>query len=260
MYNKRGVWSILFFFFFLQDLNEYIRTGNTRRIIYTLKDNECRIDNCFFFFKNMADKDTTRIPREIQWPCVLYYVYLHFSALIGVHLGIFQAKWTTIFYSKYILFIFHNLYIQLLQYTFSAAVCLIHVSVLGLTAGAHRLWAHASFRANTALRGFLVFAQTLMCQVRVIIISKCFFFALIQSRFFLLGIVVRLGIRTQIAPWAFRHGKRSVQSKPRLFVCTFYEQIGVETSGSREIVKSYRCRRLGARCHCNVAKKVNVSK
>jgi len=96
----------------------------------------------FFVYKNMADKDTTRIPREIQWSNVLYYVYLHFSALIGIYLGIFQAKWTTIFYT----------------------VCLIHVSVLGLTAGAHRLWAHASFRANTALRGFLIFAQTLMCQ------------------------------------------------------------------------------------------------
>lgn len=46
----------------------------------------------------------TRIPRETQWPSVLYYLYLHFSALIGLYLAIFQAKWTTIFYSDYILF------------------------------------------------------------------------------------------------------------------------------------------------------------
>lgn len=46
------------------------------------------------------------------------------------------------------------------------AICLIYISVLGLTAGAHRLWAHASFKSHTALKTFLVFAQTLMCQVR----------------------------------------------------------------------------------------------
>jgi len=66
----------------------------------------------------MADKDT-RIPREIQWPSVLYYLYLHFSALIGLYLGIFQAKWTTIFYSNYytpriyfIYFIYFTIYSQ----------------------------------------------------------------------------------------------------------------------------------------------------
>jgi len=38
------------------------------------------------------------------------------------------------------------------------------VSVLGLTAGAHRLWAHISFKASIVLRVFLAFAQTLICQ------------------------------------------------------------------------------------------------
>lgn len=45
------------------------------------------------------------------------------------------------------------------------AICLVHISVLGLTAGAHRLWAHAGFKAHTILRIFLTFAQTLLCQV-----------------------------------------------------------------------------------------------
>ncbi|XP_025404877.1 delta(9)-fatty-acid desaturase fat-6 [Sipha flava] len=89
----------------------------------------------------MANKDT-KIPRETHWPSVLFYLYLHFSAFIGLYLGIFQVKWTTIFYT----------------------ICLIYLSVLGLTAGAHRLWAHASFKANIFLRQFLAFAQTLICQ------------------------------------------------------------------------------------------------
>lgn len=52
------------------------------------------------------------------------------------------------------------------------AICLVHISVLGLTAGAHRLWAHASFKANTALRIFLAFAQTLICQVGIFNLSS----------------------------------------------------------------------------------------
>jgi len=52
----------------------------------------------------MADKNT-RIHREIQWPSVLYYLYLHLSALIGLYLGIFQAKWTTLFYSNYCIYL-----------------------------------------------------------------------------------------------------------------------------------------------------------
>lgn len=39
------------------------------------------------------------------------------------------------------------------------------MSVLGITAGAHRLWAHATFKANIVLRAFLALGQTLMCQV-----------------------------------------------------------------------------------------------
>lgn len=50
-------------------------------------------------------------------------------------------------------------------YTIFTAICLIYISVLGLTAGAHRLWSHASYKANIFLRGFLALAQTLMCQV-----------------------------------------------------------------------------------------------
>lgn len=39
------------------------------------------------------------------------------------------------------------------------------MSVLGLNAGAHRLWAHLSFKASTVLRGFLAISQALICQV-----------------------------------------------------------------------------------------------
>lgn len=60
----------------------------------------------------MADNDT-RIPRETRWPSVLYYLYLHFSALIGLYFMVFQAKWTTIFYSNYLDFTDNYSYLYL---------------------------------------------------------------------------------------------------------------------------------------------------
>lgn len=50
---------------------------------------------------------------------------------------------------------------------FPTAVYLVHFTVLGTTAGAHRLWAHASYKAHIALRAFLALGQTLNCQVRI---------------------------------------------------------------------------------------------
>lgn len=118
----------------------------------------------------MTDKEI-RILRETRWPSVLYYLYLHFSALVGLYLAVFQAKWTTIFYSNYSYFYLFISLINIVSILNSIfliifiAICLIHVSVLGLTVGAHRLWAHISFKAATILRVFLAFSQTLICQV-----------------------------------------------------------------------------------------------
>lgn len=43
-------------------------------------------------------------------------------------------------------------------------LCLVLLAVLGLTAGAHRLWAHRSYEANTGLRVFLMLCHTLAGQ------------------------------------------------------------------------------------------------
>jgi len=39
------------------------------------------------------------------------------------------------------------------------------LSVLGATAGAHRLWAHNTYTANTPLRVFLMICHTMLGQV-----------------------------------------------------------------------------------------------
>lgn len=43
---------------------------------------------------------------------------------------------------------------------------LVLLGVLGVTAGAHRLWAHQSYKASTRLRVFLMLCQTLVGNVR----------------------------------------------------------------------------------------------
>ena len=43
---------------------------------------------------------------------------------------------------------------------------LYQLSALGITAGAHRLWSHRSYKARMPLRVFLATLQTLAIQVR----------------------------------------------------------------------------------------------
>ena len=52
-------------------------------------------------------------------------------------------------------------------YRLFPAFFVYELSCLGITAGAHRLWSHRSFKAKTPLRIFLVALQTLAMQVRV---------------------------------------------------------------------------------------------
>ena len=40
------------------------------------------------------------------------------------------------------------------------------ISAVGITAGAHRLWSHRSYKARLPLRVFLIIANTMAFQVR----------------------------------------------------------------------------------------------
>ncbi|CAH0558588.1 unnamed protein product [Brassicogethes aeneus] len=77
--------------------------------------------------------------REMDWLKVLFHLQLFISFLCSLHYLINEAYWTTTIYSIFI----------------------ILLSVLGVTAGAHRLWAHKSYTANTKLKFFLALCQTL---------------------------------------------------------------------------------------------------
>ncbi|XP_047530156.1 acyl-CoA Delta-9 desaturase-like [Vanessa tameamea] len=81
-------------------------------------------------------------PRKYVWRNIIAFTYLHIAALYGGYLFLFSAKWQTDIFA-YVLYV---------------------MSGLGITAGAHRLWAHKSYKAKWPLRLILVFFNTLAFQ------------------------------------------------------------------------------------------------
>ncbi|XP_054156835.1 acyl-CoA desaturase 1-like [Oppia nitens] len=76
---------------------------------------------------------------QIVWRNVFIMSLLHIGALYGAYLMVTAAKYQTVIA------------------WFLMVVC----SALGLTAGAHRLWSHHSYKANLSLRALLCIFQTL---------------------------------------------------------------------------------------------------
>lgn len=79
------------------------------------------------------------VPVQIVWRNVILFAYLHAASLYGVYLMFTSAMWQT------------NVF----------AVGLYIISGLGVTAGAHRLWAHRSYKARLPLRILLAFIYTI---------------------------------------------------------------------------------------------------
>ncbi|XP_044761000.1 acyl-CoA Delta-12 desaturase [Coccinella septempunctata] len=77
--------------------------------------------------------------RDVDWFLALIQIHAAFVIVVGLHVCVFQAQWKTLFFSIF-LCLFGN---------------------LGLTAGAHRLWAHQSYKASIKLKLFLALCHTL---------------------------------------------------------------------------------------------------
>lgn len=91
-----------------------------------------------------STEDLTKLSksREPNWPAVLFFIHIHLLSLYGIWLIIFQAK--------------------LLTTALLAALTLL--AILGVTTGAHRLWAHNTYKATTNLRIALMLLQTMAGQ------------------------------------------------------------------------------------------------
>ncbi|XP_050346627.1 acyl-CoA Delta-9 desaturase-like [Nymphalis io] len=83
---------------------------------------------------------------EIVWRNVILFVFLHVGGVYGAYLFLTKAMWTTRLF----------------------AVILYLCSGLGITAGAHRLWAHKSYKAKLPLRIMLTIFNTIAFQDSVL--------------------------------------------------------------------------------------------
>lgn len=79
---------------------------------------------------------------RIRWRNVILLGYLHLAALYGVYLMFTSAKLATVLYT----------------------FVLYQIGGLGITAGAHRLWAHRGYKAKWPLRVILMLFNTLSFQ------------------------------------------------------------------------------------------------
>ncbi|XP_076673235.1 acyl-CoA Delta-9 desaturase-like isoform X2 [Andrena cerasifolii] len=88
----------------------------------------------------MSTEQTKPVKKQdIKWAAVLWYIHLHVLGLYATWLLLTSAKWPTVFFT----------------------ILITSVGCLGVTVGAHRLWAHATFKASWPLRFFLMMAHTL---------------------------------------------------------------------------------------------------
>lgn len=79
---------------------------------------------------------------RLVWRNIILFAYLHLAAVYGLWLMLTSASWSTGTFA-------------MLMYSFSG---------LGITAGAHRLWAHRSYKAKFPLRVLLALFNTIAFQ------------------------------------------------------------------------------------------------
>jgi len=84
--------------------------------------------------------------RKIVWKNVYWYGVLHLAALYGFYVAVAKASWFTLIWA-YGLYFFGG---------------------LGITAGAHRLWSHRSYKAKWPVRVFLMICNCIALQNDVI--------------------------------------------------------------------------------------------
>lgn len=97
---------------------------------------------------------------ELDWFYVIFFLLLHIGAVYG--LWIPKKSYWTYFYCKSCFKSYKELYkiILLPKLVYVSA----YIISFGITAGAHRLFAHKSYKANAQLRILLIFMHTLSLQ------------------------------------------------------------------------------------------------
>ncbi|XP_065209499.1 acyl-CoA Delta-9 desaturase-like [Planococcus citri] len=92
-----------------------------------------------------APKPTREYKIQLVWESIIFYPYIHLAALYGAYLALTSAKLST------------NIWAFLLYFA----------SGFGVTAGAHRLWTHRSYKAKWPLRVILIIFNSIAFQHNV---------------------------------------------------------------------------------------------
>jgi stearoyl-CoA desaturase (delta-9 desaturase) len=103
-----------------------------------------RNNNSVFIAESETEKSKTSVNYKVVlvWRNITLMLILHISAIYGIYIGVFRAKWETILFT-YVISI---------------------LSSIGVQAGTHRLWCHRSYKAKLPLRIFLAIFQTMALQ------------------------------------------------------------------------------------------------
>lgn len=90
-------------------------------------------------------EETKAVPMVVVWRNVVWFLGLHMMALYGLFL-LPMSQWKTIIFTTII----------------------YYMSAFGITAGAHRLWSHKTYRAKLPLRILLAFCNSMAFQNDII--------------------------------------------------------------------------------------------
>lgn len=90
-----------------------------------------------------AEQQPLSTKRDSSWPAVLFYIHLNILGLYGIAVLFTNTYFTTVIFT----------------------ILLTFMGIIGATCGAHRLWAHQTYKANTFLRILLMLCQTMAGQV-----------------------------------------------------------------------------------------------
>lgn len=94
--------------------------------------------------ENSSDnKQKFSTKRDSSWPSVLFYIHLNILGLYGIIVLFTNTCFTTVIFTSF----------------------LTLTGILGVTCGAHRLWAHHAYTATTFLKIVLMLCQTMAGQV-----------------------------------------------------------------------------------------------
>jgi stearoyl-CoA desaturase (delta-9 desaturase) len=105
---------------------------------------------------------------NVLWLNVLLCLLGHVAGLYGFYLGVTGvAKWPTLIWSEFHLQAQHISIKEKNEFSIFEliAVFLMGFSGFGITGGAHRLWAHRSYKAKLPFRLLVAVGQTMALQV-----------------------------------------------------------------------------------------------